>query len=208
MYKVFIENRAVFILDNEEINSLEGLIIKTKKLKGLRKLIFNCFSDTNIKLPIYVIYPNPEKAFFKIFKKFDFVEASGGIVRKKNNFLFIKRNGYWDIPKGKLDENENSELGAIREIEEECGISKPKITNFNCITYHTYLYKGKPTIKKTFWYNLDYEGNEKLTPQLDEGISEVKWFTKKEIKEIIIMNTYPSIIDVISNYFKDDSFLV
>jgi ADP-ribose pyrophosphatase YjhB (NUDIX family) len=207
MYKVFIENRAVFILDNEEINSLEGIIIKTKKLKGLRKLIFNCFSDTNINLPLYVIHPNPEKAFLKIFKKYEFVEAAGGIVKKNNNYLFIKRNGFWDIPKGKLDENENPELGAIREIEEECGISKPSITNFNCITYHTYLYNGKPTIKKTYWYNLNYSGKGKLTPQLEEGITEVKWLSKKEINQII-MNTYPSIKDVISNYFKDDSFLV
>jgi hypothetical protein len=207
MYKVFIENRAVFIIDNEEINSLEGIIFKTKKLKGLRKLIFNCFSDTNINLPMYVIHPNPEKAFSKIFKKHEFVEAAGGIVKKKNNYLFIKRNGFWDIPKGKLDENEDPELGAIREIEEECGISEPSITNFNCITYHTYLYKGKPTIKKTYWYNLNYNGKEKLIPQLEEGITEVKWVSKKEINQII-MNSYPSIKDVISNYFKDDPFLV
>ncbi len=207
MYKVFIENRAIFILDIEDFNSIDGIIIKTEKLKGLRKLIFNCISDTNNKFPIYVIHSNPEKAFYKIFKKFEFVEAAGGIVKSKNAYLFIKRNGYWDIPKGKLEQNELPELGAIREIEEECGITNPIISEFNCITYHTYLYKGKPTIKKTFWYNLNYKGNQKLVAQYEEGITEVVWLNKKEINKIL-KNTYPSIIDVVSNYFKDDSFLV
>jgi hypothetical protein len=54
---------------------------------------------------------------------------------------------------------------------------------------------------------LNYNGKEKLIPQLEEGITEVKWVSKKEINQII-MNSYPSIRDVISNYFKDDPFLV
>jgi hypothetical protein len=42
---------------------------------------------------------------------------------------------------------------------------------------------------------MKYNGQEKLKPQLDEGITEVRWFKKKEVGEIVI-NTFPSILEV------------
>lgn len=201
MYKVFIENTPIFILHKKEFSSQKGIIVNIEKIKDVKNVIFNWISSDKTKTPIYIIHSNPNKIFTHLFKDFDYIEAAGGIVVRKNTYLFIKRNGFWDIPKGKIEKNENPEEGAVREIEEECGILNPKIEKFICETYHTYFYKGRPTLKKTFWYSLEYEGNKKVKPQLEEGITKVKWLKKDEIEKIE-KNTFASIKEVISNFFQ------
>jgi len=141
-----------------------------------------------------------EEEFTRIFKDYDYIEAAGGIVKRKKKYLFIKRNGFWDIPKGKLEKKESIEEGAIREIEEECGIIGPSIQERICITYHTYRFKEKPTIKKTYWFALEYDGQKQVNGQLDEGITKVEWLKMDELKKVF-KNTYPSILEVIQHYF-------
>ena len=52
------------------------------------------------------------------------IEAAGGLVYNNEcQLLMIFRNNKWDLPKGKLEQNENTKECAIREVEEECGIS-------------------------------------------------------------------------------------
>jgi len=41
----------------------------------------------------------------------------------KNEILFIFRNGKWDLPKGKAEAKETINQTAIREVEEETGIT-------------------------------------------------------------------------------------
>lgn len=147
-----------------------------------------------------VITKNPEKSMYSFFKKFKFIEAAGGIVKNENKFLFIKRNGLWDIPKGKIEKNENPEETAIREIKEECGLTgklviRKKLTD----TYHTYEFQSKSILKKTHWYFLEYAGDNSTKPQLEEGITEIIWTTREDFKTIQ-SNTYPSIMDVLSTF--------
>lgn len=135
-----------------------------------------------------------EEELLKTFDDHEFIEAAGGMVRRKNKFLFIIRHGKWDIPKGKLDEGESIEACAVRELEEECGLIQPKIIDHLVNTWHTYeLADGKKVIKKTYWYLLD-EGDEKveLIPQEKEGITAVKFFTVDEF-DTVRENTYGSI---------------
>lgn len=41
------------------------------------------------------------------------------VYNQKGEILFIKRNGRWDLPKGKAEKRETIEETAIREVEEE-----------------------------------------------------------------------------------------
>jgi 8-oxo-dGTP pyrophosphatase MutT (NUDIX family) len=139
-----------------------------------------------------------ENDLLKVFGEYNFIEAAGGIVRRDHQYIFIKRNGLWDIPKGKLEKNESIEECAVREIEEECGLIKPIIERHLINTWHTYTTaKGKKFLKKTYWYLLN-EGNKKvnLVPQLEEGITEVKFFSVNDFNEIK-ENTYASIKEVL-----------
>ena len=138
-----------------------------------------------------------EKELLKKFADHQFIEAAGGIVQRENKFLFIKRNGFWDIPKGKLEKRESPEQGAIREIEEECGLIQPIIKKHLIDTWHTYVHKKKRVLKKTYWFWLD-EGSEKvkLVPQIEEGITELDFFGQDKF-EMIKENTFLSIVEVI-----------
>ena len=138
-----------------------------------------------------------EDELLEAFRDYKFIEAAGGIVEKNNQFLFIKRHGLWDIPKGKIDKGEKVKEAAVREIEEECGLVGPRIVSHLIDTWHTYEYKGKKVLKKTYWYHLYASDKEEvLRPQIEESITEVRYFQLYELK-YIKENTYTSIIKVI-----------
>jgi 8-oxo-dGTP pyrophosphatase MutT (NUDIX family) len=199
MYKVFIDNTPLYIV--EEIGEMlsNAVYIHSDNILSIQQAIFAFSKKVKLACPIYVVTDNPESTFAKLFSGFDFIEASGGIVQRENRFLFIKRNGFWDIPKGKLDNEETPEAGAVREIEEECGIKGPTIDRLVTITYHTYKLKDKPKIKRTYWYSLNYDGPKELTGQIEEGITKVKWLKRNEFDKIRA-KTFNSILDVLNIY--------
>lgn len=129
---------------------------------------------------------------------FEIRKAAGGLVLNKlNEQLFIKRKGFWDLPKGHLEKNEKNRDAAIREVQEECGIKGLKIEKKLLKTYHTYMLKKVIVLKPTKWYLMTYSDNKKLVPQIKEGITEVVWANKNEV-QTMLNNTYSSIIEVVN----------
>ncbi len=190
-YKVFLEEKVIYFTDVE--------LIDTPILDDLQPKDYNSlFNQLSSKNQCVVKYP--DKSMFRFFQKFRFIEAAGGLVQHENKYLFIKRNGLWDIPKGKIEKNENAKETAIREIKEECGLTgdlfiRKKLTD----TYHTYEFHNKSILKKTHWYFLEYIGDNSTKPQLEEGITEIIWTTREDFSTIQ-SNTYPSIMDVLSTF--------
>jgi len=124
------------------------------------------------------------------------IEAAGGLVyNDKNQLLMIFRNGKWDLPKGKMEVGENTEQCAIREVEEECGVSGLIITQQLQKTYHTYEINGQKILKCTYWFemNSSFKGN--LVPQIKEGITAVVWVDKQDIAEKL-ENSFGNIIEL------------
>jgi 8-oxo-dGTP pyrophosphatase MutT (NUDIX family) len=124
------------------------------------------------------------------------IEAAGGLVyNDKNQLLMIFRNGKWDLPKGKLEVGENIEQCAIREVEEECGISGLIIIQQLQETYHTYEINGQKILKRTYWFKMKslFKGN--LAPQNEEGITAVVWVDKKDVAEKL-ENSFSNIVDL------------
>jgi 8-oxo-dGTP pyrophosphatase MutT (NUDIX family) len=202
MYKVFIENITLKFLSKEEKSIKNELLFCESEQKQSLSCLKNIIALLSEKeISINYLCENPKSSFEEYFKTFDKIEAAGGIVKRKSSYLFIKRNGFWDIPKGKIDEGESPEVAAVREIEEECGVKGAVIQNELCQTYHTYSFKGKPTIKKTYWFALEYNGPKVEVPQLEEGITKVKWMKQHKITKVLD-NTFPSIVDVIDSYFQ------
>ena len=133
-----------------------------------------------------------------VAKSVTLIEAAGGLVKNETeDYLFIYRNDKWDLPKGKIEKGEGVKEAAVREVEEECGIKVSKLEEKICKTYHVYIYKGDVVLKKTHWFNMRYKGHEKLKPQKEEGITDVRWFSKSYIGTIEA-NTFPSIMDVLA----------
>jgi len=99
--------------------------------------------------------------------------AAGGVVMIDNQFVAIERNGIPDLPKGHIEKGETPEAAALREVEEETGITDLAIEKELPTTWHCYLLNGKWTMKKTSWYLMTTSSGMKNVPQTEEGISKV-----------------------------------
>ena len=197
MYKVFIENKSVIITETDSDSNFCP-VLDEKSVKTLEKDILPVLDDVDVQ-SVVVRCENASAKFKKLFKNYQLIEAAGGILQRKNRILVIKRNGKWDLPKGKIEIGELNEVAAVREIEEECGIAGPTIEDFLCETYHTYAFNNKQVLKRTYWYSLSFSGKKKLIPQEEEGITKAKWLKKSKLAKIK-QNTFSSILEVISSF--------
>lgn len=201
MYKVFIQNRPIFFISAKEIQKHDGIFVHEHFAITEKVQLTDLLTNLSPFLFLHVICQKPEETMALFFENYQKVEAAGGLVKRKSKYLFIKRNGVWDIPKGKLEVGETPEVGALREIEEECGITNLTLGQHITTTYHTYNYKGIPTLKKTYWYACKYTGPKKGTPQKEEGITKISWKKQEDLNKIL-ENTYASIADVLFTFFK------
>ena len=140
----------------------------------------------------YVESADVELAWQSFKQNFKVIESAGGVVMKNQEILFIYRNGKWDLPKGKLEKNESVPVCALREVEEECGISQLTIVKELAATYHSYLQAGENVLKITYWFLMDCTDESSLIPQTEEGIELAEWKNKKAV-QLALENTYPSI---------------
>jgi 8-oxo-dGTP pyrophosphatase MutT (NUDIX family) len=147
--------------------------------------------------------------FLKFASLFKFVPAAGGLVKnEKGEFLFIHRLGYWDLPKGKINKKDSPGPGfsdhdtisartaAIREVKEETGLKTVVICKELPSTWHIYTAKEKWVLKKTFWFSMEADSGQPLTPQTSEGIFLVKW-TSPEAIHCILSHTYASLRELL-----------
>ena len=128
------------------------------------------------------------------------VSAAGGLVLNPDNeMLFIHRLGIWDLPKGRIEKGETIEETAVREVEEECGVEglileKPLIT-----TFHLFFMDDIQQLKITHWFLMKIDFQEKLTPQLEEGITKVVFKNEAQVYQAM-QNTYANIKLVLDAY--------
>jgi 8-oxo-dGTP pyrophosphatase MutT (NUDIX family) len=127
------------------------------------------------------------------------------VVNEESCLLMIFRNGKWDLPKGKIEKGEEADEAAIREVYEECGVGEMELQKQLATTFHTYPFKDVKVLKKTFWFLMKSSDHSKLIPQLEEGITEVRWMNKREVQQVI-PQTYSSISALINEQVLDDSF--
>lgn len=144
------------------------------------------------------LHANLEELKKAFWKKYLLIKAGGGLVQNENDeVLFIFRRNKWDLPKGKLDDGETIEQCAVREVEEETGLTNVVLKKLLLITNHTYNENGKHILKETYWYKMKATSTQSLIPQEEEQITEIKWITDHEISALI-KDTYPSIVDVLN----------
>ena len=176
------------IIRNASIKELELLLNKLHhfELENLYSLTLTTESLEEIRLFLN--------------QKYKVIEAAGGLVRKKDKTLMIYRLKKWDLPKGKIEKNESKSVGAVREVEEECGV-KAKIVAKIGTTRHTYTMKNKNILKKTTWYLMDCIDDSAKMPQTEEFIEDVKWLKPKEVHHAL-QDSYQSIRHVFKKYYK------
>jgi len=207
MYKVFFNDRAVFIGSTFKKSLIQNsLIFQVSDLHELESA-WILFRDDKLGRNLVFVSDNPESAKEMFFSLFSIVNAAGGVVcNSEGKLLCIYRWGKWDLPKGKAEKDEKMEETALREVEEECGISDLKNNGLNTVTFHIYEHPRKPgdwILKQTHWFNMTYEGNQILVPQINEDIVDAKWFAKSDL-DVVIENTWASLKPLIAGWANSE----
>jgi len=199
MYKVFINNCPLFLAGiDASVNEIPGtLLLRDDSGKTLDDILQLAHEGGSFFSQIYLLSEHPKKLFELLQSKCKLIDAAGGFVKNsRGELLMIFRNGKWDLPKGKLEKGETPEVAAVREVEEECGIGELTITKTLAPTFHTYILKERIVLKKTFWFEMFCADKRELIPQIEEGITEVKWMSQKDVARAM-ENTFLSIKDVV-----------
>lgn len=198
--KIYWKNNPIIITNNKAL-----YIAQCKEKRKVQ-----VFTNENLSQALVFLDTNEhsaalieDKGITNIFKalghQFTPIIAAGGVVRNENDeILLIQRRGLWDLPKGKLEANEEIPACAVREVEEETGLTKVTLQHFICNTYHLYNMYNQDVLKTTYWYSMKVSGDQLLIPQLEEDITASKWVKETEL-ELYLQDTFETIRDVLTH---------
>src|SRR5262245_44595515 len=108
--------------------------------------------------------------------------AAGCVVYRDDSagarliLLIHDKYGRWTLPKGHLKPGESEQAAAIREVFEETGITGELGRRVATIAYEVLTRKGDRRDKHVTFF-LMQSAMAEVTPQADEGIASVEWFT-------------------------------
>jgi 8-oxo-dGTP pyrophosphatase MutT (NUDIX family) len=189
MYKIFVGNKPIVLTTALETetdfkNFMIDAVNINKVLAKLKKDKYNSVRIVGVDKEVLL------KKFLALLP--NVIAGGGKVYNPKNEILFIFRNGKWDLPKGKAEAKETINQTALREVEEETGITGLSITKPLEITYHIFKRNERHYIKVTYWFQMysEYEGT--LVPQEKEGITKVKWIPETKLKKVL-KNSYSNI---------------
>lgn len=189
MYKVFVNNRPLFLTNTiEKETDFQLFLLESIDIEHL---VTKIFKDKIHKAFLY--HPNEKEILTTLKSKIPVEKAAGGLVfNKKGEILFIFRNGKWDLPKGGVEKKEKKKEAAVREVEEETGVNQLKITKKLEKTYHIFKRNGKFKLKVTHWYKMESSFDGIPKPQTEEGIEKAVW-VKPEDVSTLLENSYENI---------------
>lgn len=198
MYKVFYNDRVAYLKEEapEGIVGPGTLAIAYEDRDELQVLLDD-FSENEQVQELHLFHPDMQELTDAFTSCFKCINAGGGLVfNEKGEFLVIERNGVWDLPKGKMEKGEDFECTALREVEEECGLTGLEIQGLLLSTFHTYPLRGRMVLKETRWFEMQWKGEGKPLLQAEEGITAYRWVKPGETG-FIRKNSYASILDVL-----------
>lgn len=132
--------------------------------------------------------------------KFPIEKKAGAVVYAKNEgqiyFAFVHDVfGYWTLSKGSIEEGENEEEGAIREIKEEMGLDikiKELLGRNEYIANHPE--KGKIR-KQVVFFLAESEHSNIVLEKGTGGLDDAKWFP---INEVASLKMYDNMIPLLT----------
>jgi len=108
------------------------------------------------------------------------IEAAGGVVEQDGLIAIVHRPRYddWSLPKGKLDKNESSERAALREVQEETGLSCQLVEELEPVSYTDN--RGRPKNVR-YWRMVVLSGEFEVNDEVDE----LRWLAKADALELL-----------------------
>ncbi len=208
MYEIYINDRPLRLCSSLASSDSQGLpeTHLFARYSGKVKTLLH-YADLLEKgspkvTAVTLYHPQLAKLWTDFKSHYKIVPAAGGLVNRlgSEEYLFIYRLGYLDLPKGKIDPGETIQGAAVREVMEETGLHAVQLSAYTQnevdplltevgyedeliiprVTLHTYRNKkGKRILKPTYWFAMQAT-QAKLLPQKEEGIEWAKWLTVEE----------------------------
>jgi 8-oxo-dGTP pyrophosphatase MutT (NUDIX family) len=184
----YIDKKLTFthtpLSPQEEKNTIEIIFSNIYQLIFLfDKHFINSKLQNNVNVLLQKKF-NVNEVFSQFINCFEVVHASGGLVHTpKDKYLYIYRNGRWDLPKGHRERKEKRETTALREVREETGISDVSIVKQLPYTYHFLIEDNEFKVKETYWFEMLTPAATPTTPQTEEGIEKAVFLSKQEVIE-------------------------
>ena len=110
----------------------------------------------------------------------DFSGTRGLLIGRIDHKDASRERLLWSLPKGHIEAGETPEQAAIREVQEETGITSEIIKSIGVIDF--WFMAGGKRIHNTVHHFIFKEVSGVLTPQITE-VDEVSWFPLSEIVE-------------------------
>lgn len=199
-YIIYFDHRKFVLTDrlsNYWANNY-GFFIRCQSDKEISKVL-DFFQSVKTVPNVFAQGDDLAALLAQFESSFKLIHAAGGVVRNSaNEYLLIHRRGLWDLPKGKVEPSESYEESAIREVEEETGVTRLRIDRHLTDTFHTYLLNGTPVLKRTHWFLMQSNGKTDLVPQTIEDITEARWVPTPQLKEYM-RETYGNIPEVLAS---------
>ncbi len=106
-------------------------------------------------------------------------------------------DGHWGVPKGHVEENENEEETALREIKEEVGLDVIIDSGFRSVE----TYSPKDGFIKDVVYFVAYSESMDTTMQAEE-VRDIRWLKLEEARELIEFESMQDIIIMADTYIS------
>jgi 8-oxo-dGTP pyrophosphatase MutT (NUDIX family) len=188
---------AYVVSKKQPSDFLDGIVVAVAEFDGLD-------GEREIIAPYGEIYYEPElKNLLGSLKNIKLKEISclyekscGAIIfhkTKQNTKILLVKNSngrYWSFPKGHIEEGENEQQTAIREIKEETGLDVTLIDNFREIS--EYCPFGKIRKRVVFFLAQAFTDNVKIQ---EEEIDSYIWVDLQQARKLCSYDNDLRIID-------------
>ena len=205
MYKIFYDKRALIFPNIEgkdlvlDATSLQLASYEVEKIHNfLRQWLV-----VNLQEDVVIDNISPEILSAALCRTFQMAPAAGGVVLYEGQFAAIERHGIPDLPKGHIEDGEDAASAALREVEEETGLTGLSIVRQLPSSWHCYLYEDEWRLKRTSWFVMETADATRTAPQLEEDITEVTFLSAYDL-DWFLKNTYRSIAETLGPELNEE----